>query len=217
MTKEELRDDPVMDWIQNAIDFVEHNSRWLGVGALAVVVIIVGIVMVGRSQQKAALEAEELLVQGQSQFLQSNYSGAEVQLRELVTTHGGSNAARVGRIYLGDALLAQGRIQEALGVYDDAAGVVGGGDLEAAAQRGRGAALESLGRLGEASQAYEAAAAMGTSLQLDDFLGAARCALRGGEPQRAKALLETAQDLDETQGQAKIELYLAEAEAALHH
>ncbi len=215
MTKEELREDPVLEWIQHAVEWTQHNMRWVAVGAAAIVIVVLAVVMIARGQKKAEVEAQQLLTQGQAYFLQGNAQTAEVQLRQLVDGHGGSDAAKTGRIYLGDALAAQGRHDEALAVYEDACGSVGGGALEAAAQRGKAASLESLQRMPEASQAYERAAAEKTPFQAEDFVAAGRCALRGGDAQRAKTLLERARDLDEPSVMSMVNFYLAQAEAAL--
>ncbi len=150
MTKEELREDPVLERIQMMLDYTGRNSRWIMLAAVGVVVVVVAVMMVGRAQRQAEFEASSLLTIGQSLFLQGNYPEAEAKLREVIDTHGGRSAADDARIYLGDATLAQGRNEEALQVYTDAVGSVGGGALEASARRGRAAALESLQRFAEA-------------------------------------------------------------------
>jgi tetratricopeptide (TPR) repeat protein len=217
MTKEELREDPVLEWIQHAIEWTQHNVRWVAVGAAAVIIVVIAAVMITRGQRKTELEAQELLTTGQAYFLQGNAAAAEVQLRQLVDGHGGSAAARSARIYLADALAAQGRFDEALSAYSEACGSVGGGTMEAAAQRGKAGTLESLQRLPEASQAYEEAARTKTSFQADDLVAAARCALASGDPQRAKSLLERARELNVASAASKISYYLAAAEAATQH
>ncbi len=214
MTKEELREDPVLEWIQHAIEWAQRNARWVAVGAGAVIIVVIAAVIVTRGQRKAEIEAQQLLTTGQAYFLQGNVATAEVQLRQLIDGHGRSRAARSGRIYLADALSAQGRFEEALTAYTEAAGSAGDAHLEAAALRGKASALESLQRLPEASQAYEQAARTKTPFQADDLVAAARCALGVGDAQRAMALLETARALDVPNASAKIGLYLAQAEAA---
>lgn len=213
MTKEELREDPVLEWIQHAVQWTQQNVRWVALGAAAVVVVIIAGVMISRGREKSEMEAQQLLTAGQAYFLQGNAAGAEAQLRQLISQHGGSDAAAGGRIYLGDVLAGQGRYDEALTVYREAAGAAG--LLGAAARRGQAAALESLQRLAEASQAYEEAAREKTSFQADDLVAAARCALQAGDAQRAKTLLDRARELNVASTQAMIGFYTAQAEAAL--
>ncbi len=215
MTKEELREDPVLEWIQHAVDWTRRNVRWAALGVAAIVIVALAALMITRGQKKAELEAQQLLTSGQAYFLQGNAQSAETQLRQLVDGHGGSAAAKTGRIYLGDALAAQGRYDEALRVYDEACGSVGGGALGAAAQRGKASALESLQRWPEASQAYEQAGREKTPFQAEDLVAAGRCALRGGDAERAKGLLERARDMNEASVMAMVNFYMAEAEAAL--
>ena len=139
MTKEELREDPILEHIQSFLGFVERNSRWIGLGVVILVVVLAGSIMVQRSKQRAEAEAEQLLAEGQTYFLQGNYVSAESQLQELLDSYGGTHAALAGRIYLGDALLAEGRASEALRLYEEAAAKADEPFLRAAGQRGRGA------------------------------------------------------------------------------
>lgn len=217
MTKDELRQDPVMEWIQGTLEYTQKNARWIGIAVAAVVVVVIGAIMIQRSHESAEMKAEELLVAGQSLYLQGNYLAAENRLRELIDAHGGASAAGAGKIYLGDALVAQERFEEALQVYEEATGSVSKAKLQAAAYRGKATVLESLERFSEASQAYEQAAEVETAFQSDDLIGAARSALRASDPGRAKSLLERVQELKAPGSQAKASFYLAQAEAALSH
>lgn len=216
MTKEELRDDPVHDWIEGAMEYTQKNARTIALAVAAVVVVAVGAWMLMRSQAASGAEAGQMLADGQSLTLQGNHAAAELQLQDLLSKHGGSEAAHSGRIYLGDVYYAQGRFEEALAIYEEAIGGADG-DLLAAAQRGKACALESLARFGEASVAYEAAAAVETTFRSDDLISAGRSALEGGDPARAKLILKRAEELGQPQGQiqAKISRYLAAAEVAM--
>lgn len=215
MTKEELRDDPVLDWIEGAMEYTQKNSRTIGLVIAAVVVVGLGAWMIMRSQASGRIEASQMLAEGQSLTIQGNYAQAEIQLQDLLSKHGGSEAARSGRIYLGDVYYAQGRYEEALATYEEAIANTKG-ELLSAAERGKACALESLGRFGEASLAYEAAAAVETTFHVDDLINAGRTALEGGDPARATQILKRAEDLKLPQGQiqAKISRYLAAAEVA---
>jgi tetratricopeptide (TPR) repeat protein len=215
MTKQELREDPVLERIQGGLDYMERNARWLTLGVVAVVIVIVATMMIQRGRQRAEVEASQQLTMAQGLYLQGQHARAAAELQELLSRHGGTSAADQARIYLGDALLAQGQAVEALAAFDDAAAGADDQQSRAAAERGRAAALETLGRLAEASQAYEHAAQAATHFQSDDLLGAGRCALQAGDPARAQTLLARAKELAGTAGEAKISFYLAQAEAAL--
>ncbi|MBD3235164.1 MAG: tetratricopeptide repeat protein [Candidatus Eisenbacteria bacterium] len=217
MTKEELREDPVLEWIQDAISFLQRNMRWILTGAIIVVAVIVGGVALSRSHQRAEREAAQQLAAAQRGYLQGAYAQAEVQLRQLIDAHGGTRVAGAARVYLGDALLAQQRATEALETYEEA--IAKGGDQDpmvlAAAHRGRAAALESLSRPAEASQAYADAAQFDTAFTFDDLYHAGRTALEAGDAQRARALFERAQSRGDTRRAAEVDFYLAQAEAML--
>jgi len=216
MSKEELREDPVLEWIQGAIETTQKNSRWILIGVVAVVVIIFGVVMIGNSRRAAHVESARQLLGGQSQYLQGNYAAAETQLQQLLTGGAGGDIAQRARIVLGDALSAQERPAEALDAYESA---LSGGtaELKAAAHRGKAASLESLARFAEAAAAFRAASEIETGFVNEDLLSLARCSLAAGDAAEAKTVLERLQKIDNPRSikQAKVAFYLAQAEAAL--
>jgi len=216
MTKEELREDPVLEQIQRGVAFAEHNARWLIIGAVIVVAAVAGGVALHRGQLRAQRDASQYLLEGQGAYLQGNYSAAETQLKEMLQTYGRSPSAPAAQITLGDALMAQQRPEEALQAYQSAEGRAGRDPLlAAAAQRGQAAALEDLGRLPEASQAYEKAAGIGTLGQVQDLIAAARTALQASDPARAKSLLERAKKADRgSENLGEITAYTARADVA---
>ncbi len=216
MTKEELREDPVLERIQKGITFTTRHARWFAAAAIVVVALIVAVIAVRRARVSNAREVAQYLAEAQSSYLTGNLPTAETQLRQLIDNYGGTEAARVARIYLGDALLSQDRAQDALTAYEDALRKAGGDALfTSAAQRGIGSALEDLGENAEASQAYERAAQSGSLSKVDDLICAGRTALKAGDPSRAKTLLKQAQSGELSGRRTEIAAYLAQAEAAL--
>lgn len=216
MTKEELREDPILEWIQNTVTFFQRNLRWIMTGAIIVAAVVIGGVALTRSHQRAERDAAQLLSEAQRRYLQGAYPAAEVQLRQLIDAHGRTPSASPARVYLGDALLAQARTTEALEAYRDAVARAGGDALiTAAAQRGKATALENLSQPGEASQAYAEAAAFETAFTFDDLYHAGRTALAAGDAQRAQTLLGRARKHEGARRSAEVDFYLAQAEALL--
>ncbi len=214
MTKQELREDPILERIQGFLRLAEKNTRWLIGAAVVIVAIIVGVTMVQRGKVRGEREAATQLSEAQGAYLQGNLTAAESGFRQIVDSHGGTSSGRVARVYLADVLQAMGRSQDALKLYEDASG---GKNpvLEVAALRGQAAALEDLGRFADASKAYEHAAAKAPFLQTEDLISAGRAALKGGDAARAKGFFEQAQKKTQGDKQAEVALLLAEAEAAL--
>jgi predicted negative regulator of RcsB-dependent stress response len=216
MTKDELREDPVLERIQSFMRFAEHNVRWFIAGAIVVVLVIVATFALQRGQANTAREAAQALTEGQASYLQGNYPMAESQLRQVIDQYGNSRAAGIARIFLGHALLDQARPEDALAAYTEATGKVGADpELKAAANRGRGAALRDLGRFDEASRAYEEASGLGTLQRVDDLIAAGRTALRGGDAARAKELLGRVKTDEAGDRSGQIGFLMAEAEAAM--
>lgn len=215
MTKEELREDPVLERIQWFVDFTQNNARWIGLGAVIVVVVVVGVIMLDRSNKRSEAEAEQLLRAGQTFLYQNDHVRAESELRTLLESYGGTHSAIAGRIAMGDALQAQGRAEEALQYYDEASRKTREPLLQAAAHRGRAAALESLSRFADASAAYERAAEFDTAFRYDDILAAGRTALKAGDAARAQTLLTSIEENEDASRQVKTQadFYLAQAKA----
>lgn len=214
MTKEELREDPVLESIQKTVAFGRTHGRWILAGVFVIAVVIIGAVTLDRSHRRGEREAAELLLEAQRNQVQGQPAAAEVQLRRLLDSHARSAAAKVGRIYLGDALMALDRPADALDAYEKAADQVGDDPLlEAGALRGKASALEALNRPAEASQGYEQAANKESPLRSDDLLNAGRTALAAGDPVRAEQLLERAKEDQTGENRAEIEFYLAQAAA----
>jgi predicted negative regulator of RcsB-dependent stress response len=217
MTKEELREDPVLEQIQRGVSFAQHHARWLILGALVVIALVIGTIALQRGRVRGDREAAQYLVEAQAGYLQGNHAAAETQLREMLQSYGHSKYAGAAQLTLGDVLLAQGRAGDALKAYQTAAEKAGGDlELAAAAQRGQGAAMEDAGRVADASQAYEKAASNPSLSQATDLIAAARTALQAGDAPRAKTLLERAKQVDKQfQNQSEINTYQARVDAAL--
>jgi len=216
MTKDELREDPILERIQALLRFTERNSRWLIAGVVVIAALVVGVMALRSAQARAERDAALAFSEAQSSFMQGNLPAAENQFRQVIDNFGRTAAAPAARVQLGDVLRAQGRAEEAVSVYGQVAAAGGAPALlRLAGHRGRGAALEELGRFAEASEAYEQAAEMAPFLVGDDWLNAGRAALEAQNPERAKELLERALPLVDEAQRPVVTLYHAEAAAAL--
>jgi predicted negative regulator of RcsB-dependent stress response len=215
MTKEELREDPVLERIQGFVRFTERNVRWIITAAVVVAVAIIALIALQKSHARSEREASQLLAEAQGSYLSGNYAMAETQCRQLLDNYGGSASAATARLYLGDALLTQERPADALLAYEEAAEELGDfSELLAAAHRGRAAALENLARFGEASDAYAAAAQSGELQRPADEVSAARTALRAGDVERARRLLDAIEDRGSGPYATQISLLQAQLTAA---
>jgi len=213
MTKEELREDPVLEQIQEILAFIERNSKWILIGIAVVAVLIVAGSSVRRARIRANAEASELLGKAQIVYVQGNLTAAETQLRELLRVYPSTRAAGTAWLYLGNVLLAQGRSEEAFEAYQKALERVGKDPVKVAgAHRGMGKALASLGRYADAALQFEQAAALATPLQVEDLIDAGRCSLEAGDKEKAQQLLKKASDLKGSEAYPELDLYLAAAE-----
>lgn len=213
MSKEELREDPVLERIQQVVSFGERHARWVVVAAVVVAVAVVGIIAVQKSQARSAREAAQALSEAQASYLTGNYPMAETQLRELIDRYGGTESGGPARLFMGHTLRDQNRPGDALEAYRQAIGKLEEAELKAAAYRGQGAALVDLARYEEASRSYEQAAKLGTLQPVEDLIAAGRCALRGGDSARARQILEGIDRAKAGERAVQIDFWLAQAGA----
>jgi tetratricopeptide (TPR) repeat protein len=215
MTKEELREDPVLEQLQRALSFGQQHARWLVAGVLVAAAVVIGILALQRGRQSAEREGSRYLIEAQAAYLTGNYAAAETQLKEMLQSHGRTRAAATAQVTLGDALMALGRPEEALKAYEAGGGKAAEPMIRAAALRGQATAQEDLGRHAEASQLFEKAAAETPLARAADLIAAARTALQAGDAARAGAMLDRAKEADRaSENTAEISAYRARVEAA---
>lgn len=215
MSKDELREDPILERIQSLVGFGERNVRWLIAAAVVVAIAIIAVIALQKGQARSGREAAQALSEAQASYFSSNYAMAESQLRELLDDYGGSSVAGAAQLFLGHAQRDQARPSDALEAYARAVDKLGGDpELQSAAYRGRATALLDLGRFDEASRAFEDAAQRTSLQRVDDLLAAGRAALRAGDAARAKQLLGGITDKDAGDRIAQVHFLQAQADAS---
>lgn len=217
MTKQELREDPVLESIQKGLSFAQENSRWLVLGVVALIVVAAVGLMVLQGRKAAGQRATVELARARTQVFAGALADARSTLETLLTRDGGTSSATEARLLLGDVYLRMGLASEARDKYDAALRDIKDPMLRSGALRGLAAALEDMDVKAEASTRYEEAAGDAqNAIALNDLMNAARTAADAGDLSRAKSIYERCLTMAKEVSRARvteIQGVLAEIEA----
>jgi len=117
-TKKNMKQDSFLSSTEKALEFLQRNATVVGIGLLALVVVLVGGSYWQQSQEASRVEASYMLFQGQTFIDQGDFEGAVVPLRDCVEEHGGTDFGRYARVALVHALLGAGEVDQALAAAD---------------------------------------------------------------------------------------------------
>lgn len=202
LTKRQLKHDKFIDWIYGAWAYAQDNVTAVLGGAVVVIVLVVLGVWVGGSRVSGGpkagdREAERALTTAREQFGAGQPEAAVATLDDLRDRRGKSRAAREGTYILGNVLFQSGDYAGAEKAFRDFLQRPLHGDLlRDGARLGIAASLEEQGNLDAASAEYLTLWTSGIQpgTRLQGGLGAARCALAQGAPERAADLYQQVAD-----------------------
>ncbi len=215
LTKQQLKEDPLMKKTGDVLDFVRQYSRLLiggGVGLL----ILGGIFLMTRSASDRAEErAAEMLAEAQGDLARGALDPAADRLSEILTTVGGTRGGKRALLVLADVRYAQKRFPEAEDAYRRAVDALhSSAALHTAARNGLAASLENLGTHLEAAALYLALSedARAEALRKDLSLSAARNYFKAGNLSEAESIYQRLSDdpLDTSTAAQEAQLRLAE-------
>jgi predicted negative regulator of RcsB-dependent stress response len=215
MTKQELREDPILETLQRWYSWSRRHAGWLAAGLVIVVVVSAGAGLMLRGRSVAKAKAAVELAQARTLFLQGQTAAARTTLEQLLARYGGTPAGLEARLILAEIRLEDGQPEAAEALLRELIGRVREGDpLKIAARRTLAACLEQTGQFDEASRIYEELAGdKTTAAALSDLLNAARVAREAGQLPRASELYARAQRLAEKVARARLrEIQTARAE-----
>jgi predicted negative regulator of RcsB-dependent stress response len=116
--RKKLKQDSFVDWTERSLEYVQHHYVALGVGLLAIVVVLVGFSVYRHNRAAAHRAASQLLYQAETAYDGGDYVLALDLFERYVDGHGGSSLAPVARLQLAKSLHANGRSGEALDALD---------------------------------------------------------------------------------------------------
>jgi tetratricopeptide (TPR) repeat protein len=198
LTKRQIKEDPLVTAAFRGTQIWEaHGTRILiGLGAMALVVLLVFFVSRSRAQSEERAQGD--LFRAQMSVAQNDYATAQQMLKEIVDSAPGTRAATQAMMYLGDTYAGQGKPAEAVNWYRRAlAKAKNDEDVKISSLHGLAAALEDRRDFVQAAAAYEELAKLATN---DDergraMLAQARCLAKAGQKEKAISVYQTIQRL----------------------
>ncbi len=193
LSKQQLKEDPLMKSTAEAADFARHHSRLIVGAAAGLLVLAAAIYFVQAGGQRANERAAGMLADARGDYQRGALDPAATRLEELLSTSGGTASGKQALILYGDVRYAQGRYQDAAGYYRRAIDKFKGDPiLGTAARRALAATLENMKEYDEAAKIHEELLASESTglLRTQAQLDLARNLLRSGQTDRAKALYE---------------------------
>jgi tetratricopeptide (TPR) repeat protein len=203
ISKREIKEDALLTAYAKSEAYYYNNKKYINYALTGLAVVVIGIVIFVNnrkaSNEKAQLEFAKVFsiydagATDKRQYtaaIQGKPEQGIIGLKAIVDNYGSSEAGEVARLYLANAYLALGQVDDALKQYDD----FGGSDpmLKASAVAGAGACYEMKKEYAKAGAQFEkAASVLSAGPNAPEYLNsAARCYGMAGEKEKAVALLK---------------------------
>lgn len=188
LTKEELREDPVLSALLRTGQTIREKSLYLIIGVGVVVAAVAVAYFVRQSKTKGEQQAAILVMNAEQQIQSQNLQEALKAFQQAGEQHGGTPSGEIAILRAADLQMEMGEVEEARKLY---AKYVGSDPedpfLRASGLRGLAGALESLGQKEEAGRRFlEAAAIVESPLRADDCVSAGLAFLDAGKLDEAR-------------------------------
>lgn len=166
--KDVLHRNEMIEGLEAARDWAKSHLEAVLIGALVLAAAVFGTYFFIDGQRQKAIEASKLLAEAQGIFLQAQtlpadqaaqaYNQAYAKYQALLSGYEGSEQAPAAHLGLANALLAEGKFQDAEREYASLDSRKAGDLIGALAARGRVRCLQAQGK-GDDAKALEAQAA----------------------------------------------------------
>jgi tetratricopeptide (TPR) repeat protein len=203
ISKREIKEDALLTAYAQSTAFYYNNKKYINYALTGLAVVIIGIIILVNnrkaSNEKAQLEFAKVFAIYDAGSTDKRQYTAAIQgkpeqgiigLKAIVENYGSSEAGEVARLYLANAHLALGQVDDALKQYE----AFGGSDpmLRSSATAGAGACYEMKKEYAKAASQFEKAASLlASGPNAPEYLNsAARCYAAAGEKEKAVALLK---------------------------
>jgi len=140
---------------ESLIDWVQANTRVVGIGAIVIATLVAGTWVVSRSNATKSSAASRALGDAQRSVASGNLPLAAADLQKVVQRYGSTSAGVQAKLLLAQVLFQQGKIDEGLKLLDDAGSA---GAQQASLHGLRAGGLEQSGKAAEAAAEYLKAA-----------------------------------------------------------
>jgi predicted negative regulator of RcsB-dependent stress response len=192
MTKEELREDPLLAALARLKVWIEGQGTVLTIVLAALVIAVVGYQIYRKAAARSEQAAAILLIDGESQYMNGSPADALSKFKEAYAQHKSAPSGRVGLLRAADMQLEMGDASDAETLYKQYLGTrPKDGLLRASALRGLAGSLDSAGQHEEAARTYVQASEIPESpLRADDLVSAGNAFLDAGKLQDAQSAFQ---------------------------
>jgi tetratricopeptide (TPR) repeat protein len=189
MTKEELREDPILTALMRFKVWVQGQSMLLTVILAVIVVAVAGLQLARRAQARGEQQAAIVLLDGEAQYQNGNPGEALTKFKQAYDQHKGSRSGKIGLLRAADMQLEMGNYPDAQKLYKEFLGSnPKDGLLKSSGLRGLAGALDSAGQHDEAAGHFLKASEIPESpLRADDLVSAGNAYIDAGKLPEAKA------------------------------
>lgn len=149
--KQELRQDPILDSMVEAKEFVKKNARQITIALVSVVVVVAGVLAFTQVRAAAAAKADEAFGKALATYQGGDLQKAVTELGDVANEFKGTPQASYAAYVLGTALVGEERFDEAIEWFTVASkGGTSSGFVPAAAVEGLSIAHEGKGDVAKA-------------------------------------------------------------------
>jgi predicted negative regulator of RcsB-dependent stress response len=192
MTKEELREDPVLEGLNKLKKFIDERGFFLLIVVLVAIAGITATQVFRRMGTRAEQRAAVLLLDGEGQYQQGNVSDALAKFKQAYENQKGATNGKIGLLRAADCQAELGSAADAKALYEKfLASPPKDGLLRASGMRGLAGVLDSMGDHERAAKTYlDAAAIEGSPLRPDDLVSAGYAFVDAGKWAEAKSAFQ---------------------------
>lgn len=205
-TRKDLKHDSFVDWTGTATAFLQEHFMKLGIGVVAIAVVLLGISFYNHGKARAHDTAAYMLFQGQSLLSRGAYAAAQERFIECTDRFGGTDFGKRAYLDLANTMIALGDPQSALNTVDEGeAKVPPKSRIYRSMQISRAAALCDLERYSDAEAVYRGllSGKLNDVERVDTTYRLADCLRLDGKPADAVKVLE---DLEASYERGDIQL-----------
>jgi len=169
---------------ESFVDWVQANTRVVGIGAIVVATLVAGTWVVSRSNATKTTAAARALSEAQRSVSSGNLPLAAADLQKVVQRYGSTGAGVQAKLLLAQVLFQQGKVDEGLKLLDEAGSA---GALQASLHGLRAGGLEQSGKAADAAAEYlKAAQATALPSERESYRSdAARAYVAAGQKEEA--------------------------------
>lgn len=192
MTKEELREDPILEGLGKLKKFFDEKGFYLLIVVLVGIAAVVGSQVFRRMGARAEQRAAILVLDGESQYQQGNLPDALTKFKQAYENQKSSMSGKLGLLRAADCQAELGNAADAKGLYEKfLSSPPKDGLLKASGLRGLASVQDGMAQHEQAAKTYMEAAGIAESpLRADDLVSAGYAYGDAGKWADAKAAFQ---------------------------